>query len=323
MAKKPKDAPEQKPPVPGPAPSAEEMRRRHVETNAKDRLQQLGNDLAELLKGNLKKAESLRALEQVGVKVVEIALQTRGRLRAADGRGDAFLEATAANVRTALRHADKVMEGHDREMSAWSEALEIAGPALEDLKRISKGLERPGVKVAIVPGGGDGLFDEEGQPTEKAVAPAPEPPPAPAPVPPTTWEPEPVVPAPAPVTAREIPTLGTKGCPVIDILPEPEPRAVVAALDEFDLWDEEERLNEFERLMGRLEEDGVEEGLKRKDWLKAVTAWQALIDEDPKEAHARLTFAIYYRKACTWDIPTQTEIESVWGTDAPQRAAGE
>ena len=108
MAKNKNSQPDQKAPTPGPAPSAEEMRRRHVEAAGKDRLQQEANNLAELLKGNLKKAETLRALEQVGVKIVEIALQTRGRLRSADGRGDAFLEATAANVRTALRHADKV-----------------------------------------------------------------------------------------------------------------------------------------------------------------------------------------------------------------------
>ena len=307
MAKKPKDAPEQKPPAQGPAPSAEEMRRRHVETNAKDRLQQLGNDLAELLKGNLKKAESLRALEQVGVKVVEIALQTRGRLRAADGRGDAFLEATAANVRTALRHADKVMEGHDREMSAWSEALEIAGPALEDLKRISKGLERPGVKVAIVPGGGDGLFDEEGQPTEKAVAPAPEPeaPAAPA-----------VAPAPEATAFREIPALSTKACPVIDVdVVEEE------AEDEFDLWNDEEREGEFVQLTEALQENGVEDGLKRKDWKEAYYAWRKVNDVDPKRCHALLTFAVYQRPGkTTWGIPTQEEMDIVF---AAQRASGE
>ena len=296
---------DQKAPAPGPAPSAEEMRRRHAETTGKDRLRQEVANLEELLGGNLKKTESLRALEQVGIKIVEIALQTRGRMRSSDGRGDAFLEATAANVRTALRHADKVMEGHDKEMGAWAEALEIAGPALEDLKRISKGLERPGVKVAIVPGGGDGLFDDEGQPTEKAVAP---PTPAPAPEPPSAPEPEIPPPAPAHVAGREIPTLGMG--PVVDVEPEPA--------HPFDGLDADAINNLVSKIFDQLEEAGVEEGLKRKDWKKPYEAWCAILpfindleDEDLpglREAFLLLTFALETRKPISWAIPTEAEV---------------
>ena len=298
---KPKNSPEQKAPAPGPAPSAEEVRRLHIETAAKDRLKVEATNLVDLLKGNLKKADSQRALEQVGVKILEIALQTRGRLRSSDGRGDAFLEATAANVRTALRHADKIMEGHDREMTAWGEALEIAGPALEDLKRISKGLERPGVKVAIVPGGGDGLFDDEGQPTEKAVAPAA---PAPAPKPPAAEEKKPAAPAPsAQVAAREIPTLGMG--PVIDVdVVEP-----THPLDGVSIPDAEAMVQE---LLAQFEEAGVEDDLKRKDWKAAEKAWIATWPEECELAVTkcmfdRLTLALK-RSPMSWAVITEKDL---------------
>lgn len=306
MAKNKNSQPDQKAPTPGPAPSAEEMRRRHVEAAGKDRLQQEANNLAELLKGNLKKAETLRALEQVGVKIVEIALQTRGRLRSADGRGDAFLEATAANVRTAFRHAYKVMEDHDKEMGAWAEALEIAGPALEDLKRISKGLERPGVKVAIVPGGGDGLFDDEGQPTEKAAAP-----PAAAPKPPAAAEKKPEPPAPAPgpgnVGGREIPTLGMGAGQVIDVVPEPP------AAHPLDGMDEAKAEGVVNSMLAQLEEAGVEEGLKRKDWKAAEAAWIKIWPEEcalsvTKHVYDLLHHAIHNRRPLSWTVVTDKDL---------------
>lgn len=298
MAKKKNEtAPTAAAPAPGPAPSAEELRRQHVETNAKNRLDDLIRDLEELGKHNFRKAESLRALEQAGVRVVELALQTRGRMRAADGRGDAFLEATAANVRTALRHADKIMEGHDVEMTAWADALEIASPAIEDLKRISKAMERPGIKVAIVPGGGEGLFDEEGQPTQAAAAdpepvqPAPEPDPEPAAAPP-----------------REIPTLGmAEPDPVIDVEPEP---AHTHALDGLDESQAEEAT---QTLLSELEDEGAREGLKRRDWKAAEAEWMATWPEDCDAAttramYDRITFALDVRKPLSWAVVTEKDL---------------
>jgi hypothetical protein len=304
MAKKKDET--QKPPSPGPAPSPEETRRRHVEASAKDRLKFLGNDLEELLKGDLKKTDRLQALETVGEKILEIALQTRGRLRSAGGNADAFLAATAANVITAFRHVAKTMEGYDKEMTCWADSLEIATPALDDLKRISKAIDRPGVKTAIGPSG-EALFDDELQPAPKAAESAA---PPLAPVQEPTPAPEPPAPAQATVPAREIMTLGMG--PVIDVVPEP------LAVDPFDGLDADAINDLVSKRLDELEEAGVEEGLKRKDWKKPYDAWCVILpfvndldDEDLpglRDAFRLLMFALETRKPLSWAIPTEAEI---------------
>jgi hypothetical protein len=307
MAKKPKDAPEQKAPAAGPAPSPEEIRRRHVEASAKDRLKFLGNDLEDLISGDLKKSDRLGALETVGEKIMEIALQTRGRLRAAGGHSDAYLSATDANVLTGLRHATKTMEMHDREMQSWPDSLELVKPVMKDLQRIAEGMDRPGVKTAIGPSG-EALFDDELQPAPKAAeAAAPEPPATSAPEPAPVPAPEPA-PAPAAyVQEREIPTLATKACPVIDVVPEPEPNH---PLDGKTDGEAEEMI---QAMFENLEEAGVEEGLKRKDWSKAWNLWIVAWPEDcgmtiHRQVFDMLTFALEGRKPISWDVPTMPDV---------------
>lgn len=69
-------------------------------------------------------------------------------------------------------------------------------------------------------------------------------------------------------------------------------------------WDAEEQLREFEALLSKLEDAGVEGGKKRKDWKKAVRPWQDLFIADREKAWRLLWIAYHERKEpVSWDIP--------------------
>lgn len=162
---------------------SEELRRAQIADSAAKRASFLLIDLAGLIEKDLRQQDTLRALCVTGTKLLELGLHTRGRLKAAEGRSDAFLEATAANVKTALRHALSVIDEHDLDLGAWEEAFELVKPAMEDLRDIAKKLERPGVKTAVTPvvpekpkpEPGPKMFDDQtGEPAPEADVTAPE-----------------------------------------------------------------------------------------------------------------------------------------------------
>lgn len=307
--------------------SAEEVRRAQVGEPAGKRLAYFLDDLGVLVEKDLRQIDTLNALEQTGLAVMELALRTKGLLKSAEGRTDVYLAGHAANAKSGFRHAISLLDQQEHDPNAWSEALEAIKNPMKFVKGIAEGMEGTGIKASLMPAPaperskpepGPRMFTDGGDP-----APAPAPPAPPA----ATVEPSaPPAPAPGAMSGRPIPALGMAEGQVIDVTPEEE-----EIEDEFDMWDEEERLNEFEQLLNKLENDGKEEGLKLKDWKKAQAAWQQLIDADPKDAYGALKFAVYYRpgKTC-WDIPTQTEMDMVLGTEpepanvAPlDRAAGE
>jgi hypothetical protein len=275
--------------------TSEELRRATVADAATARAGHYLNDLNELLSKDLRVVDVLQTLGQTGLRILELSLHTKGRLKAAEGRSDAFLEATSANVKAAFREAIAVMDECDVDLGAWTAALEAAKPAVEDLTRISKAMDRPGIKTAVMPAGpakekpapGPALFQDDG---ESALAHEPEPPTEPTPMPYA-----------APLT--------TLGC-VIDVDAEIVPTASDESTDEFDMWSDEERDEAFQMALDRLEEEGVQEGLKRKNWPAADKAWQAAWETFPKDTFRRLTFAVYYRKGITWDIPQDGEMEA-------------
>lgn len=338
MAKKKQNAPadpnpdsQAKPPTQGPAPSAEEIRRLHVETNARDRFTGMAKELDALIKGDLKKTDRLQAIIAVGESVMSVGLHTRGRFRCLAGRGDASLESKAAYIKSCLRKAASVFDTWDTDMSAWSEFVGCLKPVVAAAERTVKDLDLPGMKAAIAPSGA-ALFDDEGQPTETAAAPpAPETQPEPAPAPPA--EPEPPAPEPRPIQ-----TLGMG--PVIDVdVVEPDPNhqepcnfcgqtgvhdeecalsGVVGGNGEVDPPHPLEGMTESEaesvvqELLADLEEAGIENGLKRKDWKAAEAAWMKIWPEDCKvstTAHVwdLLMFALNVRKPFSWAVPTDKE----------------
>jgi hypothetical protein len=301
MAKKPKDAPEQKAPAPGPAPSPEEIRRNHIEANAKDSLTARRNELDALLKGSIKGTDRLDALAAVGEAIMSVALHTRGRLRAASGRTDASLAAKGAFVKTATRKALKIADLFETELTSWNDFVEAVKPAVEACTRTVKDLDLPGMKAAIG-AGGVALFDDEGAPSEKAVVP---PAPAPAPEPAPATAPEPPAPAPANVAAREILTLGMG--PVIDVEPE------TPAAHPLEGKTDEEAEGIILAMVEKLEEAGVEEGLKRKDWKAASEAWMKVWPEGcgmtmHRQMFDMLTFALDGRKPISWAVPTMPDV---------------
>lgn len=276
-----------------PKATAEEARRAQVAQNSTNRIEHYISDLTLLAGKDLRCIDTLSALIVTGTKIMELGLHTQGRLKAAEGRSDAFLEATAANVKTAFRHAVALMDECDLDLGAWTEAMECAKPAMEDLTRISKSLERPGVKTAVTPAvpekqkpePGPRLIEENGQPAPAAEVQEPTPMPVAAPLPALGY------------TPRE------EGFEEAQVVEESE--------DEFDTYDETERTELFEGLLNKLEEQGVADGLKRKNWAKAQTEWQQAIDAFPKVAFQRLTFAVHYRPGkTTWDIPSDDEIKA-------------
>ena len=294
--------------------SAEEVRRATVADNAANRVTHFIADLSELAAKDLRNADTLKALITTGAKILELGLHTKGRLKAAEGRSDAFLEATAANVKSAFRNAVSVMDECDLDLGAWSEALEISKPAIDDLTRISKALERPGVKTAVTPAipekpkpdPGPRLLEDDGQPAPEAE-----------------------VPEPTPMPCKAVQTIG--------YTPAPESEAIDAEVVEphplEGLTDEAQDLA-FRNLLNQLEEAGVESGNKRKAWKPVEAAWldawkEADDFETTCEVFDKLTWAL---SIPTWQpIPTVEEWQSILAADADEpsnvapldRAAGE
>ena len=266
--------------------SEEEIRRATVAHNAAERLVHFIADLGELNEKDFRKADVLKALIVTGTKIMELGLHTKGRLKAAEGRSDAYLEATKANVQTAFRSANSVLDECDVDLGAWAEALEIAKPAVEDLTRISKGLERPGVKTAVTPPTverskpepGPRLLQEDGEPAPAAAQDAPA------------------------SAAASLQTLGCTSGAVIDVEAEVHP-----------LDGDEDPEGTVQKLLEQLEEAGVECGLKRKDWKKtAEPAWMAIWPEDCDLAITKHVFDLAIvalaRSPITWDVPTDQEL---------------
>lgn len=311
MAKKKNEAaPAPKPPAPGPAPSPEEVRRLHIETNAKDSLTSRSKELQDLLKGDLKKTDRLDAIAAVGEQILSVALHTRGRLRAASGRTDASLAAKGAFVKTATRKALKIADMFEVELTAWEDFVEAVKPAVEACTRTVKDLDLPGMKAAIG-AAGEALFDDEGSPTEKAAttsatpaAQAPAPEAAAEPAQPTPEQPA----APANLPTRELPALGMSQGQVIDVESEP---AQVHPLDGLDEGEAEQVVNE---LFDDFEEIGVSDhGFKRKDWKVAYEAWVKVWPEECELAITRkvydlLQFACHERKPFSWSVPTEKDL---------------
>jgi len=65
-------------------------------------------------------------------------------------------------------------------------------------------------------------------------------------------------------------------------------------------------LAEFQADLDRLEEAGVEQGLKRKDWKKANKAWWVAYDQDADATFAKLR-GLLDRQGCAWEIPADPE----------------
>jgi hypothetical protein len=318
-----------KPTEPTPAPmSPEELRRHHIVENTKDSIRARITELQNLVKGTLNKKDQLAALALTGEAIMSVALHAGARLRAAQGRTDASLAAKGAFVRTNLRKAEKQAEMFDFELTSWSDVVETLKPVVDACTRTVKDLDLPGMKAAIGCSG-EALFDDEGAPAERAAAAAA---PAPAPEPPTDrQEPcnccgqtavhaedcvfggavgEDVQPAtvPSTVQGRELPVLGMAAGPVIDIEPEP------TAAHPLDAMSIEEANEAIDNQLEALEEEGVQAGLKRKDWPKASGAWSKVLPtqecderEQLKRAYDLLACALD-RNPITWDVPTDQEL---------------
>ena len=70
-----------------------------------------------------------------------------------------------------------------------------------------------------------------------------------------------------------------------------------------DAPDDLSRRNLWEAQLSRLEEGGVEQGLKRKAWKSAREAWEALYTTNPTEAYQTLRAACA-KTEITWEVPT-------------------
>ncbi len=288
--------------------TAEEVRRAQVAQSTTNRIEHYINDLALLAGKDLRLQDTLAALITTGTKIMELGLHAKGRLKAAEGRSDAFLEATAANVKTAFRHAVALMDECDLDLGAWTEAMEIAKPAMDDLTRISKSLERPGVKTAVTPAvpekpkpePGPRLIEENGQPATAAEVPEPQE---------ETTQ----------VFQQVAGTLHCDGVPVVDAEVVDEPT-------------QEELEETFSEMMKSLKEGADQVELPRAEWTKVRKAWEQVFQSSPVDAVRRLTFAVYYRTEESWGIPTDEEMqafEEAQTQDTPEnvqplgRAAGE
>ncbi len=286
-----------------PKATAEEVRRATIADSAATRIGHFISDLQGLREKDLRNSDTLKAVIVTGTKLLELGLHTKGRLKAAEGRSDAFLEATAANVKTAFRQAVSVMDECDLDLGAWGEALEIAKPAVEDLTRISKSLERPGVKTAVTPAVPEKakpepaprIFEENGAPTPEAELPAEATPmPCAAPLPALGY-----------TAPREE---GAIDVEVVDVSAVVQPHPL-------DGLTPTEQETVVYGLLDKLEEAGIQEaGLKRKDWKKAQEAWMSIWLEDDEESthqiYDALTFALDKRQPLSWAVPTVEEMQA-------------
>jgi hypothetical protein len=74
-------------------------------------------------------------------------------------------------------------------------------------------------------------------------------------------------------------------------------------------WEADEQLRQFEALLQLLEDAGVEEGRRRKDWKKAVRPWQDLFVHDRQLAWDKLWQAYHLlNNPVGWDVPTDEQI---------------
>jgi len=114
--------------------------------------------------------------------------------------------------------------------------------------------------------------------------------------------------------------------------PEPDPAGIADWIetldepesDEFDTYTEEEREESLKLLLDKLETEGLEQGdLALKDWKKAEKVFRAAWAKDPKDTHARLTFAAYHRPRISWDIPTDEEMAPANFVDPLETLGGE
>lgn len=67
-------------------------------------------------------------------------------------------------------------------------------------------------------------------------------------------------------------------------------------------------LAEFQKMLDQLEEAGVEQGLKRKDWKKANKTWWAAQGTDPLGAFSKLEAALA-ATTISWDVPADHAAE--------------
>lgn len=99
----------------------------------------------------------------------------------------------------------------------------------------------------------------------------------------------------------EFPSLEDVAPWVDSMTPEPE--------DEFTTWTPEQRQENFQFLLERLEKEGLEQGdLTVKAFVKAEKLWQKAWDADPADTFRRLRFAVYNRCPLLWGIPTDEEM---------------
>jgi len=74
-------------------------------------------------------------------------------------------------------------------------------------------------------------------------------------------------------------------------------------------WNADEQLVQFEALLVLLEDAGVEAGLKRKAWKKALRSWQDLFIQDREKAWDLLCKAVEHNGPVSWDIPVEQVVE--------------
>ena len=311
MAKKPKNAPAPPapstktalPPTPLIPPTKEEVNRLHVESVLRTQLQNRHDELGALIGKDLKKSDILRTLCATGEAIMANVLHAQGRLRAATGQTDAFVEAKRADFCARARKSVKLLEGDHVENTAYEEVVEAMKPGLESLQRLVKDLDVPGVKIAITPSGAPGqLLDEEGSPTPAAAA----------------WpkdQPEPVAapkaeaaPAPVEVPRGPVGAIGMNEGPVIDVVPESYPVHPLDGLDDF----------EVEGVVNDLFDDFKEIGvtgnkLKRKDWKEAREAWFKIWPEGcdltvTRKVYDLLQFACHERTPFSWAVATEKDL---------------
>lgn len=141
--------------------------------------------------------------------------------------------------------------------------------------------------VTQEPGADTPLFQPDGQPA--AGVHTPDPPPEPKP-------------------------LQTLGCIDVEVLP-PHPLDLLDENGENDILAQDRA---FDDLLNKLENAGIEEGLKIKAWKKAkeawVKAWELATEVDGdelpalKEVYDLAVFALEVRKPISWAIPTEQEV---------------
>lgn len=180
-----------------------------------------------------------------------------------------------------LGGASNALERHQPALPDVEEARDKAKAAHEVLDASAKLLKRLIYSVTEEPKADTPLFKENGQPAEGTH---------------TTDE---APPADAPKVVQMALSCSTGAGAVIDVevLP-PHP---------FDGKDEDEQVSLFDEALDQLEEAGVEAGLKRKAWNKAVAAWDEAWEKDGRGTFTRLEVALA-RNPITWNVPDDAEV---------------